>query len=263
MKPKLKCLRLYALLTVVMLLSLCVSIPVHATDSPLAELYFYNHSAIGGLSALNTTSYASQAESSIDNAGYNCYSYTNVQAGPASSSSVVRTLDDDAVFFINAHGGNGRVVCVDNNSNVTRVSAKKVTSDSSVYSLEYNFENTTDQLKTLKIAYWMGCNTYGTSSTYGSLNSKCTSLGVDCSITHNDNIWAPYCSYFQYRFAYYSDQGNNVSTALVNAKSSCYSYFSTSPGSISELDRTVNSYVTSGPTGYSSVSMEPAGYGSY
>lgn len=109
----------------------------------------------------------------------------------------------------------------------------------------------------------MGCNTYGTSSTYGSLNSKCTSLGVDCSITHNDNIWAPYCSYFQYRFAYYSDQGNNVSTALVNAKSSCYSYFSTSPGSISELDRTVNSYVTSGPTGYSSVSMEPAGYGSY
>ena len=235
----------------------------YATDLPLAELYFYNHPATGGLSALNTTGFASQTESSIDNAGYNCYSYTNVQAGPASSSSVVRTLDDDAIFFINAHGGNGRVVCVDNSNNITRVSAKKVTSDSSVYSLEYNFENTIDQLKSLKVAYWMGCNTYGTNSVYGSLNSKCTSLGVDCNITHNDNVWSTYCSYFQYRFAYYSDQGNNVATALVNAKSSCYSDFSTSPGLISELDRTVNSYVTSGPTGYYSVSIEPAGYGTY
>lgn len=56
----------------VTLLLLSVSLTVFAADSPLAELYFYNHSAVGVLSALDTTTKASQTEGCIDNAGYNC-----------------------------------------------------------------------------------------------------------------------------------------------------------------------------------------------
>ena len=239
-----------------------VGITAYATDSPLAELYFYNHSAVGGLTALNTTTMASQTESSIDNAGYNCIYYTNVPAGPASSSSVIRTLDDDAIFFISGHAGKGRVVCIDNNNNVTRISASAV-NNNSVYSLEYNFENTTNQLKRLRFAYWMGCNTYGSDTTYGSLNAKSTTLGVDCNVTHNDNTWPSYSNYYLYCVAVYSDQGQTVPTAISNAKAWCYSYYNATAGSGNEVDRTLKSAIIRGTTGYTNVAFEPAGYGVY
>lgn len=229
----------------------------------MAELYYYKHPAVGGLSALDTTGCASLTENCIDNAGYNCNSYINIPAGPASSGSVIRTLDDDAIFFINAHAGKGRVVCVDNRNNVTRISANAVANDDSVYSLEYNFEKTTNQLKTLRFAYWMGCNTYGTSTTYGSLNDKCTILGVDCNVTHDDYTWSPYCEYFLYCLAFYSDKGQSVPTAIANAKAWCYDYYNSSPGSGDELDRTLSSCRISGTYGYLSVAFEPAGYGKY
>ena len=244
----------------VTLLLLSVSLTVFAADSPLAELYFYNHSAVGVLSALDTTTKASQTEGCIDNAGYNSISYTNVQAGPASSGSVIRTLDDDAIFFISGHAGHGRVVCVDNNNNITRISANAV-NDNSVYSLAYNFGNTTDKLKKLRFAYWMGCNTNGNDTTYGSLNVKCTNLGVDCNVTHNDKTWPTYSNYYLYCVAFYSDQGQTVSTAISNAKAWCYSYYNSTAGSGNEVDRTLNSSVISGTSGYSNVAFEPAGYG--
>ena len=246
----------------VLSLVLTLGVVAYAADSPLAELYFYNHSATGGLSALNTTTSASQTENSIDNAGYNCISYTNIPAGPSSSGSVIRTLDDDAIFFISGHAGNGRVVCVDNSNNITRISANAVNNDS-VYSLEYNFENTTNQLKTLRFAYWMGCNTYGTDTTYGSLNDKSTTLGIDCNVTHNDNTWPTYSNYYLYCVAFYSDQGQTVPTAISNAKAWCYSYYGSSSGSGDEVDRTLSSYRIRGNSGYTSVAFEPADYGAY
>ncbi len=142
----------YGIKLVALALLLGIGVTAYAADSPLAELYFYNHSAVGGMSALNTTTMASQTEASIDNAGYNCIRYTNVPAGPSSSASVIRTLDDDAIFFISGHAGKGRVVCVDNSNNITRISASAV-NNNSVYSLEYNFENTTDKLRRLRFAY--------------------------------------------------------------------------------------------------------------
>lgn len=234
-----------------------------ASDSPLAELYFYNHGELGGLKTLNTTTCAANTEGAIDNAGYNCVWYTNVPAGPSSSGSVIRTLDDDAIFFISGHAGNGRVYCVDNNGNITIISANAVYDNNAVYSLEYNFENTTDQLKNLRIAYWMGCNTYGTNDTYGSLNDKSTTLGIDCNITHANKTWPTYSNYFLYCFAFYGDQGQTVSTAITNAKAWCYSYYGTYAGSGNEADKTFSSCRIRGTTGYSSVTFEPAGYGTY
>lgn len=251
------------IISVLLFLSLifCFVLTAYAVDAPLAELYFYNHAATGGLSALNTTTSASLTEGSIDNAGYNCISYTNVPAGPASSGSVIRTLDDDAIFFISGHAGNGRIVCVDNSNNITRLSANAV-NNNSVYSLEYNFENTSNQLKSLRFAYWMGCNTYGTDNTYGSLNSKSTTLGIDCNVTHNDKTWPTYSNYYLYCVAFYSDQGQTVSTAITNAKAWCYSYYNSTAGSGDEVDRTLSSYRIRGNTGYTSVAFEPAGFGS-
>ena len=249
------------ILTLTLGFLLCTS--AVASTSPLAELYFYNHGELSGLKTLDSTTCATLTEGAIDNAGYNCVSYTNVPAGPSSSGSVIRTLDDDAIFFISGHAGKGRVYCVDNYGNVTIISANADYNDNSVYSLEYNFENTTAKLRSLRIAYWMGCNTYGTDSTYGSLNGKCTTLGVDCNITHSQKTWPIYSNYFLYCFAFYGDQGQTVSTALANAKSWCYSYYGSYEGSGNEVDLTLGSYVIRGTTGYSSVKFEPAGYGTY
>ena len=230
-----------------------------ATDPPLAELYFYNHGDVGGLAAVNTATYKYSTESKIDNCGYNCYSYTNVQAGPSSSSSVVRTLDDDAVFMIHAHAGQGRIACVDNSNNITRVAAD-ITSYSNSYSLEYNFGSTTDKLKEMKLAVWWGCHTYGTSSTYGNLGTRSNSLGVDCNVTQNNTSYPAYANYFLYRFAYYCDQGQSVATALSNARASAYQIYETS----SNVQASVNYYVISGAnTNPGSTTLEPASYGAY
>ncbi len=233
-----------------------------ASYSPLAELYFYDFYSTGYPKPIDTTIYASQTEGALDNAGYNCYCYTNVPAGPVSTGSVLRTLDDDAVFFIHTHASQGIMACTDYYGNITTISADAV-SETTNYSLEYNFEYTTAQLKTLRIAYWMGCNTYGTSIYYGSLNDKSTELGIDCNITHADSIWDTYAGFLLYAFAYYGDQGQTVSTALVNAKSWAYSYFGTYAGSGNEADITFSSTRIRGTTGYYSVTFEPAGYGVY
>ena len=66
-----------------------------------------------------------------------------------------------------------------------------------------------------------------------------------------------------YCFAYYSDQGQDVLTALSNAKSWCYSYFNSTPGAGDETDQTVGGYVVSTTVGYTNISIEPAGYGVY
>lgn len=238
-----------------------------ASESPLAELYFYDHEAATasngyGVGALDTTPYMSETKSEISSAGYNCYAYTNVPAGTSDgSASVIRTLANDAIFFINAHGGKGRVVCVDNSNQITRIAAN-ATNDSANYSLAYNFGSTSNKLKKMKVAYWLACETYGTDSTYGSLNQKSTDLGVDCVITHNAKVWHPYIAYFMYRFAYYADQGYSVETSLSLAKNSTLTKYGYSGDTTSNLYTTVNSYKIDGAdSNPGAIKIEPAAFG--
>lgn len=254
------------LMLCLMLLSGLVPV-INASESPLAELYFYNHQYAEAsnnyyVNALNTTTYMSQTKSSISNAGYNAKAYTNIPAGSSNGSgSVIRTLANDAIFFINAHGGKGRVICVDNNNQVTRIAAN-ATSDNSNYSLAYNFDNTTNKLKSMRLAYWLGCDTYGTDNTYGSLNQKSTDLGVDCVITHNAQVWHPYISYFMYLFAFYADQGYKVETALSLAKTGTLNGYNYTGDTTSTLYTTVNSYKINGAASNpGAIKIEPAAYG--
>lgn len=235
-----------------------------AAASPLAELYFYQHPAIGGLSSIDTTTYKLATRNAISNAGYNCYAYTNVPAGPKYSSSVIRTLADDAVFFLHAHGGPGKAICVDNYNTITRVTANISSADEN-YSLEYNFQSTTDKLKRVRIMYWMGCNTFNTSSSLGNLCSKSATLGADCVIGHNAQIYKNYTNYYMYRVAYYGNTGVDIATALVRAKTSTLSHFGCSLSDTgSNCYKTVNSVrVTGASAAPSLVSFRPAGYGNY
>ncbi len=237
----------------IVMLALMSTMPALAADTPLSEIYFYNHGEVGGLSTLDTTTYKSQTEAEIDSAGYDCKSYTNVAAGPKSSSSVIRTLGNDAVFHINCHAGPGRMATVKNNT-ITRLSAKAV-SDDSVYSLAYNFDNTTNKLKNIRLAYWSGCNTYGTSSTYGSLNEKSINLGVDAAVTHTDNTYASRSTYFAYLFFWYLNRDSaTVSAALASAKAYALAQFNN--------DDYITKTVKTNVAGSSSTKIKPAAYGS-
>lgn len=236
-----------------------VAMPANAATAPLAELYFYKHGDIVGLAALDTTVQKALTHSAVASSGYNTYSYINVQAGPKSSSSVIRTLADDAVFMISCHAGQGRMAIVDNSNNITRLSAN-THSASTTYSLQSNFENTTDKLKKVRLAYFMGCNTYGLDSAYGSLNGKTGTLGVDCTITHASQTYPAYSNYFLYCFAFYLSQGQTVGTALSNARTYTISTY----GNSAAVLETVNYYMITGAgANPSSTTIMPAAYGVY
>ncbi len=244
-----------ARLLLVLLMTLLVSLTVGTQGlaaGPLSELYFYNHGEVGGLHTLDTTSHRLLTEYTIDNIGYDCKSYVNIPAGPASSGSVIRTLASDAVFHISCHAGPGRMATV-SNGQITRLSAKAV-ADDAVYSLAYNFDNTTNKLKKIKVAYWLGCNTYGTDSTYGSLNQKSIDLGVDAAITHTDETYPSRSNLFAYKFYWYLYDGVTVSQALLDAKAFALSQYNND----AEVTVTVKTYVS----GSSSTKIVPAAYGS-
>lgn len=225
-----------------------------ATDAPLAELYFYNHPAVGGLSAYDTTGYKTATEQQVDGIGYNGNAYTNVPAGSASSGSIIRTLASDAIFLHNGHSGKGRVVCVDNSNNITRLTANAQAA-TNAYSLEYNFDNTTGKLKKMRLAWFQGCHTYGTDSTYGSLNTKCSDLGVDCIITQNDSTYASRSTYFAYSFFWYINNRTDltVSQALAEAKANVLANYD---------DEYTQATLDTKFTGTSSIKLKPAAYGS-
>lgn len=255
------------MLSIIMLVAFIVCVfnqSAGASSGPLAELYFYQHGAVGGLTSMDTTTYMSATRNNISSAGYNAYAYINVPAGPKWSASVVRTLSDDAVFFIHAHGGPGKIVCVDDYYSITRVTANISASDEN-YSLEYNFQNTTDKLKYVRIMYWMGCNTFNTDSSLGNLCTKSVSLGADCVIGHNSQIYKSYTNYYMYRFAYYGGTGATVATALAQAKTSTLSFFGyPSSDTGSYCAQTVNSVRITGANSIPSlVKFKPAGYGNY
>lgn len=119
------------IMMLIVLVELFICREGYAAGKPLAELYFASHGDVGGLLALHTDSFKSETTTEFSNAGYSASAYTKAPAGPRSQASIMRTIDDDAIVMLNMHAGKGRMCCVDNYNNITRLSAAAVDSDSS------------------------------------------------------------------------------------------------------------------------------------
>ena len=253
---------LFFSLCLVFISSTC-SLHAAAAETPLAEIYTYNHSNVYDsglyLTAIDNTGYNTPLDNFLTAAGYNTYVYSNVKAGPKSQSSVLRTLADDAIFIIHSHGGPGRNYCV-SSSGITLLSAG-TSSDSMAYSLQSNFKNTTNQLDNVLIAIFWGCSTYGTDSTYGSFNTMAPSLGVDCVITSSNTTYDKPGAYFLYKFAEYCNSGYTVSSSLSKAKTAAINFWTN--GSTASAYYTAFEYVITGEVSSpGSIKAKPAGYGS-
>ena len=238
---------------------LMLSIPAdtaHATG-PLTEIYLTNHPAIQTpkLSALNTTANKDRRQSYILDTGYDGHYYTNVKAGPKSSSSIMRTLGNDAICTVFGHANHGRMICIDNSNNLTRIAAN-ATSQSCNYSLAANYGNTTNKLKKMRFIHWAGCNTHGTDSSYGNFTSKCKSLGVDVVVTQKSEFYPTVGTFLNMAIFKYGYSNNTTIKANVQ---SAVGYTSTQYSGNSTLADTVDIYI--GGNDLTS-KFKPASYGS-
>lgn len=188
--------------------------------------------------------------------GYNAKDYVNVQAGPKDKGSIMRTLGD-AIFTVFGHANKGRVVCFDNNNKLTRIAANG-TSPSNNYSLEYNYENTTNKLKKMRFAHYAGCHTYGTDSTYGNLTTKSYNCLVDVVVTHRDYFYATPGTYFSYLIFYYGRTQSSSTTIKSNVESAV-SYALSYYGNNAQAIETLNVHIGGRDT---SSKFKPASYGS-
>lgn len=230
-------------------------------SGPTVEVYLTNHPDIvyGGYTyaALNTTMCDSYRSTAVTSMGYSYSSYSNVPIGPSTIGSVIRTLDDDALFTIFGHANKGRIIAFDSSYNYTRLSANAV-SDSNNYSLEYYFGSTNNKLKQMRFAHFSGCRTYGNDSTYGDLTSRCTSLGVDVVLTHVERMYPTPGTYFDYLIYYYGNY-NSSGTSIYSCITSAKNYTRTSYNNSSNAVETTNINIGGADT---ASAFKPASYGS-
>lgn len=255
--------RFMSFLIVAILISTSFIQIVNAADSPVEHCFGFVHPTITYYSAYRKSFFTIDAQDSYNNAAvpvhnslsshgyYNSYSYYDNPASPIRNS-----IGSDAVFFIFSHAGPGRMCCVDSNSttaNVTLLTAN-FTSDSQAYSLQTEYQNTTNQLKKVKFAYFGGCDTANTDTeySYGNLLDRSYALGVDCSLgfsaeTNYDTGW-----YFAKRVIIYygMDSNNTIGACASSSKRDTFSNFGYYGG--------IDSYVL---RGNSSIKLQPASYG--
>lgn len=254
--------------TIIMMFIICLLFgqSVCAATSPTEHCFGVNHPSMSysdhegwwSVTALNTYSNASTIHSSLDNNGYyNASSFSNNSANPVANS-----IGQDAIFYINSHGGAGKVCCpyYDSSSStwkMTYLSATNTASDSVAVALQTKYGSTTDKLKKVRFAYFGSCHSAQTataSAGWGNLLTTATSLGVDCALGFTDTITTNRHVYFSERLiTYYGmDPNNTVSACAASSKADTFTNFGDYGG--------VDSYVIQGS---GSVKLVPAAYGTY
>lgn len=251
----------------VFILSIFVSILIFGTlcqaEGAIIEHSFgYNHPAFSyynayrnitySVTALNTTTNASNIHNSLSSHGYYSGSYyVNNQA-----SIVQNNIGNDAIFYINSHGDAGLICCPYSNNGswtMTYLSANS-TPDNMAYSLQNKYANTTDKLKRVRFAYFGACHSANTSSIYGNLLNMASSLGVDCSLGFTGTITTNRHIYFSERLiTYYGmDPNNTVSACAASSSADTFNAYGDFGG--------VNTYSI---VGNGSIKLVPAAYGTY
>lgn len=190
---------------IIMVLIMVVPGIIYALPNPpWAEMYSYSNPGYG------EDSYIKQY---LLDMGYDARWYQNTHA-----YYVRRTMYQDAVFHLSAHGAPGRMI-LRYDPNGTQISAKSVPSQDYNYSLEALYGNSTDKLKYTRLTYWSGCHSAEYSSTYGDLDNYCYyTLGVDSTVAFYGTQTLPYCAYFDKMFYYYAKQDNTIQAALLLAE---------------------------------------------
>lgn len=193
------------ILLIIMVLIVVMPGVIYALPSPpWAEMYYYDNPGPG---------YENDIKQYLLNMGYDARLYKNTHA-----YYVRRTMYQDAVFYLHAHGAPGRMI-LRFDPNGTQISAKSVPSQDYNYSLEARYGSTTDKLKYTRSTYWAGCHTAEYSSTYGDLDNYCYyTLGVDSTVAFWGARGHTSGSYFDKIFYYYAKQNNTVSASLLLAE---------------------------------------------
>lgn len=194
-----------------------------------------SYSCLGGrvwtVSALDTMSYVKDIHSSLDNNGYyNQYYFSNNNA-----TAVANSIGNDAIFYINSHGGAGLVCCpyYDSGSSswkMTLLTGTNTKSESIAVALQTKYGSTTDKLKKVRFAYFGSCYSAKTASTtdgWGNLLDTVTGLGVDCALGFTGTITVSKEGYFAKRLiTYYGmDPNNTVSACAASSKADTYNKY--------------------------------------
>lgn len=172
----------------------------------LAEIYTYPNNG--------TLRDAGPMSQSLTFMGYSPNIYTNVNA-----QYVRRTMGSDGVFYLLTHGftGGGGMTCFDSSGNVTSYISAEPSSVWNNYSLQAYFGSNTSAFSNMKLAYWSGCETAKTSSTYGNLLDKSIYYGATAAIGYYNIAYDNTENQFEKQFFYYSNQRNDMVTALNRA----------------------------------------------
>lgn len=214
-----------------LLITTCFNIPIYARTSVTEHCFGYNHPnfTYSGyyLTELSSFDCATYIHNALDNHGYyNQYVFQNNSAYP-----VISSIDDDGIFYINAHGSSGIVTCAYYESSqwkLNLLTATNTNNDPLAYSLQAYHGSTTTKLTKVKMAYFSSCNSANTSSSgYGNLLTKATQLGADAAVGFSNTINKDSSEYFDKKvIAYYGMDGNNtLSACIASSKQDTYNQY--------------------------------------
>ena len=204
-----KFLKKISALAVVLSLTLMSVFSANAASGTCEIFYFTYPGAVGpgGTATI---------QSCLTDLGYTANRYSDTHA-----YYVRRTMHQDKVFAIVSHGAPGLVVCRDG---VTTMSASAVSSDDNNYSLAAWFGS--GNLNGLLFAYYGGCETAVTSSTYGNLLNYTTDfLRASSALGFSKTVYDPYTGYYEGRLFEYLKSGYSVSSANILARSATYNKY--------------------------------------
>ena len=202
----------------ILIFLLCISILIFSNEmaaqaaSGTCEIFYFTYTgSVGAGGTANIKGY-------LDDMGYTANRYANTRA-----YYVRRTMDEDKIFVIVAHGLPGRVYC---KNGETTISAKAVKDDDNNYSLAAGFSQY--GLLNMKLAYYGSCYSASTSGTYGNITTYTTSqMGAQCALGFTDSVASTQATYYESLLFYYLKNGSTVSNANSLCKTLTYNKYGT------------------------------------
>lgn len=218
----------------------CVIVPTtHAEERTVypARVYYFSNLGNGGSVSIN---------SDLNSMGYSSSRYYNYAA-----QTIRNNMGDLAVFAYIGHGLPGRLSC----TGTSQISAKSVSGESTNYSLQNYYANTTSKLKKNRLIYYGSCYSDDYDSTYGRLTTySAGDLSARSVIGYSGSVNDVITTYFEERLFSYLNQTYTVQTAINLAKADTEAAYGTASFASSNVD-------TASVYGYGASYVKPARFG--
>ena len=143
----------------------------------------------------------------------NTIGYSSSPIQNCDASYLCNALGNNAIFYSYTHSSAGEIThSWKDSSNNWQVGLIGATNGD--ISLSSVYSTSTSKLKSLRLAYFQGCDTANTSDTFGNLLTQSVSLGADAAIGFSTETLQGIADYYDSRFFSYA---NDASTPLYSA----------------------------------------------